>query len=279
MAETANIYQYDDFRAYLAQRYLEKYRAVPGYSYRKFAAEAGFSNPGFFNDVVKGRRTLSESAAAKMIAAFGLSPSEADYFTLLIAMDREKDPARKQVFYRKLTSRRNRSMFARLNPALSRYYQDFHYPLIRTALMSFDFRGNYEELAAFLVPSPQVSACKKYIRDLCDWGLVSQNSDGRYVVTDRFVEPLPTLSDDVRRINGVWIDHARDALLKLPPEKRHVSSMLLSLSAHNAKAIAEKVEKFREEIWEMVKSDTAEPECVMQLNLQYFPRSKCKGRS
>ncbi|MDD5675077.1 MAG: TIGR02147 family protein [Chitinivibrionales bacterium] len=279
MAASANIYEYDDFKAYLARRYQEKCAADPAYSCRVFAKEAGFTNPGFLNDVIKGRRKLSADAREKIVTVFALSVNEADFFRLLVAYAQEKEATKKQAIFHKLVVRRNRSMFARLNPALSHYYQDFYYPLVRAALMALDFKGNYEELAAFLSPSPPLADCKKYVRDLCAWGLVKQETSGRYVVTDRFLEPPATLKEQVRQINGTWIAHAQAALAKLPPEKRHISSMLLSVSPESARIIAEKVEKFREEIWDLVKNDPQAPACVMQLNMQYFPRSKQRERS
>ena len=51
-----NIYAYDDFRLYLDDRYEALKKSDPDCSARNFARAAGFSNPGFFNDVIKGRR-------------------------------------------------------------------------------------------------------------------------------------------------------------------------------------------------------------------------------
>ena len=85
-----DIYPYEDFRKYLQDAFAEKRKQEGRLTARLFAAAAGFSNPGFFNDVVKGTRTLSESATEKMIAAFGLKPNEAEYFKLLVEYGQSK---------------------------------------------------------------------------------------------------------------------------------------------------------------------------------------------
>jgi uncharacterized protein (TIGR02147 family) len=273
-----NIYEYDDFRIYLKDRYEDRCRQDPDYSYRRFAADAGITNPGFLNDVIKGRRKLSRDAIEKMVVAFTLSDIEAEFFRMLVAYRQAKDEALQQEIYKKILFRRNRSSFARLNPVLNKYYQDFRYPLIRAAIMATDFRGDYDMLGRFVIPAVPAVQVKRYVRDLCDWGMVRQEQDGRYVVTDRVVEPPEKLRDQVKQINREWIIQAIDPLMKLPPDKRHISSMLVSVSAETRKAILERIESFREELWKLVRNDPADADSIMLLNIQYVPKSKRSER-
>ncbi len=272
-----DIYAYDDFRLYLNDRFEAWKLLDPEGSARGFARKAGFSNPGFLNDVIKGRRTLSPDSSKKIIAVFGLEEREAEYFTLLIKYSRAKKESLRQDLYRKILFRRNRSGFARLNPAQSRYFQDYRYALVYNALMAIDFRGDYEQLSNFLYPPIPPGQLSKCIADLCEWGLVVRGEDARYRVTQRFIEPPPTLKEHVRQLNREWIVQAAEALMRLPPESRHMSTMVISVSAATGRNISRKIEEFRNELWQMVAGDGGEPSCVMQLNLQYFPRSRKKG--
>jgi uncharacterized protein (TIGR02147 family) len=277
--EKISIYAYDDFRVFLKDRYEAMKKSDPGCSARNFAAAAGFSNPGFLNDVIKGRRTLSKEARRKCAAVFHLSDSETEYFDVLVEYGQAKKTLQRQELYKKVLARRNRSAFTKLNPALSKYYQDFRYPLIYNALMACDFRGDYEMLSNFIYPPVPAGQLKGYIDDLCAWGLVIRQPSGRYTVTQRFIEPPATLMEQLRQLNRDWILHAAEALMKLPGDKRHMSTMLLSVTPEACRTIAQKVEQFRQEIWNIVQEDANEPSCVMQLNMQYFPRSKAKERS
>jgi uncharacterized protein (TIGR02147 family) len=269
-----NIYSYDDYRLYLKDRYDSIVADDPSLSCRKFAKIAGFSNPGFLNDVIKGRRKLSRHAVEQIISAFKLSLVEGEFFRLIVRYGRLKKDDERQELYKKIILRRNHSSFVRLNPALGKYYQDYRYPLVRTALMAMDFRGDYNALASFIHPPLAPSNLAKYVEDLCAWNLVERKSNGRYVVTEKFIEPSSTLSEQVRQINREWIVQSIDALNKLPTEKRHISTMLLSISVETCKEIASRIEQFRDEIWKMVEKDAHEPSCIMQFNVQYFPRSK-----
>ena len=270
-----DIYQYEDFRKYLHDSFAEKRQAEGKYSHRQFAASAGFSNPGYFNDVVKGRRSLSEPAAEKMIAAFGLKPSEAEYFRLLVAYGQSKRPEERQDLYQKMLFRRNRSSFVRLHPVNSKYYQDYHYPLIRSAVQVCDFRGDYEELARFIRPPIPVATVKKCVRELCEWGLLVQDPDGRYRPSFKNQEPAPSMSDLVKRLNREWVVQAADALFAFSREQRHISSGLLTIGEKTYGEIMRRIENFREEIFELAKREE-HPDRVMQFNIQYFPRTQSK---
>ena len=173
-----DIYAYDDFRLFLNDRYEAWKLLDPEGSSRGFARKAGFSNPGFLNDVIKGRRTLSPESSKKIIGVFGLEDREADYFTLLIKYSRAKKESLRQELYRKILFRRNRSDFARLNPAQSRYFQDYRYALVYNALMVIDFRGDYDQLSNFLYPPIPPGQLSKCITDLCEFSAPKVSQSG-----------------------------------------------------------------------------------------------------
>lgn len=269
-----DIYQYDDFRAFLKDAFGHRKLSDAEYSYRRFAKEAGIANPGYLLDVITGKRTLSDNAAAKAAAAFALNEAETEFFRLLVDFGQSKKDAKRQEIYREILYRRNRSRFARLSPSLVKYYQDFHYPLVYSALHAFDFRGDYESFGAVFDPPIAPGSLKKYIRDLCEWELVVQGPDGRYTVTEAFVEPPGTMGALVRRLNREWILQAAESLFRFSPEDRHVSTLLLSVSDATRKRIRDEVENFRRQVLDLVARDQGTPSGLMQLSLQYFPKTK-----
>ena len=277
-----DIYQYDDFRAFLKDCFEAKVAAGlqetgKRYSQRQFARDAGFANPGYYNDVLKGFKPLSANAAEKMAGVFGLKPHETEFFKLLAEYGQARDPAKKEALYRRILSRRNRSKFTRLNPALSKYYQDVRYALVRGAVEVLDFRGDYEALAAFLEPAVPVASVKVLVRDLCEWGLVEQGADGRYRTTRSIVEPSPSLAGMSRALNAEWLNMARESLHRIPKEERHVSTMLVNISDALHEEILERIERFRDELFKRVEEDAGSAKRIQQLPVAYVPRSR--GRS
>ncbi len=273
-----DIYQYDDFRTFLSDSYARKKVQDPKYSHRKFAREAGFANPGYLNDVIKGFKPLSENAVDKMSAVFGLKANEIEFLKLLVEYGQARSEEKKAAVYKQILSRRNRSRFTRLNPALSRYYQDFRYGLVRGAIEVEDFRGDYERLAAFLDPPLPVAMVKKMVRDLCEWKLVEQDDKGYYHTTRSVVEPPAALWGMSRGLNSEWLNQAKEALHRLPKEKRHVSTMILNISESLHEELREMLERFRDEVFQKVEADT-HPQRIVQLSLVMVPKSKVKERA
>jgi uncharacterized protein (TIGR02147 family) len=269
-----NIYRYDDFRTFLKDAFNYRKEQDGDYSYRKFAKDAGIANPGYLLDVIVGKRTLSDNAAQKTVTAFELNEAEGEFFKLLVDFGQSKKDGKRQEIYQEILYRRNRSRFARLSPSLVKYYQDFHYPLVYSALHAFDFRGDYDAFGGVFDPPIAPAALKKYIRELCEWELVKQGPDGRYTVTEAFVEPPGTMGALVRRLNREWILQAAESLFRHGPEERHVSTLLLSVSEETRKSLRERVENFRRQVLELVARDKGTPSGLMQLSLQYFPKTK-----
>ena len=267
-----NIYQYDNYRQYLKDRFDQK-TAVASFSWRKFSRGTGISNPGFINDVIKGRRGLSRHAAVKVARYLSLPPHEADFFNLLVAFAHAKKITDKDCIYRKIAARRSRSAFAQVNPERVKYYQDYRYPLVRCALMAAGGHGEPSRIAKFCRPMLPVSVVKRIIGDLCRWGLAKTDNKGSCSVTDKFVTPSRKLTAQVRLLNREWIRQAGEALETLNPDERYIASQLLCMSSGLRDEIRKKMESFRNEVWEMVRKDKRKADCIMLLNTQFVPKS------
>lgn len=265
-----DIYTFEDYRLVLAQLYNEEKRKKY-FSCRSFAQKAGFSNPGFLNDVIKGKRKLSNDAVKKVIKVFSLSKSESEYFLLLVRFKHAKTSSEKSSLYQKMIARRNKSSFAKLNPALNKYYQDYRYSLIRSAIMIIDFYGDYAQIAKLLRPLIPANLVKTMVNELVQWNLVTINCKGKYEVSDNFVEPSPLLNEQVRITNRQWITLAQEAIHSVDKEKRHISSMLLSVSEQTKKEIFDKIKNFKQDLWNLVKNDTQKASEIMLVNIQYVP--------
>lgn len=268
-----DIYQYEEYRKALADLWSAKCEADPDLTHRAFAKIAGFSNPGFLGDVIRGRRKLSEEAVGKMVKGFGLKGGDAEFFQLLVKHNQAKIPEDREEYWRQILTRRSRSSFVKMNPALSRYYQDHRYPLVRAALQCLDWKGDGARLGAFIDPPLAPAVAAKFAQDLVDWGLVKVDANGVYRVTDTFVEPPTTMHEQVRQLNRTWIAQGVEAIGRFPSNRRHVSTILLTVSEPTRREVERRIERFRHEIFELLRADQ-KPDRIFQLSLQFFPRSR-----
>jgi hypothetical protein len=107
---TTDVFGYEDYRAYMRDRFAELQTRKPDFSQRGLARKARIANPGFFNEVIKGRRRLSHSAAVKMAVGLELSPAETEYFSALVDYFEAREPLAKLRAGRWMMALKNRRL-------------------------------------------------------------------------------------------------------------------------------------------------------------------------
>ena len=81
----------------------------------------------------------------------------------------------------------------------------------------------------------------------------------------------------VHQFQKQMMDLGKDALDHYSTERRNVSCMTMSVSAEGLERIISKIDLFRKEVVDIIRSDEGET-MVCQMNIQFFPLSKEKGR-
>lgn len=105
-----DIFGYDDYRAFMRDRFAELQSRDLTFSQRGLARKAQIANPGFFNEVIRGRRRLSPAAAAKMAVGLQLSPLETEFFLALVNYSEARDPVTKLKAGRRMMAYKNRRL-------------------------------------------------------------------------------------------------------------------------------------------------------------------------
>lgn len=266
-----SVYLFEDYRILLLQRFHWMQSQDPSFSQRKLARVAGFANPGFFNEVIRGRRKLSPRAIERMARGLALDSNEAEFLRHLVASIDGKTPGAREGARKRMADRRERFYFQRLRESQLKYYQDFNYPLVRACIEACDFRGDYRKLGDFLRPPMPADSLKGYVRDLCDMGLVAQDREGRYYVTHAYLEPPEGMKDALQLLHQAWMTQTMQLFPTVPPEERHVSSALMTVSEATYKTVLQHIERARMEILRMVREDKG-VDRVMLLSIQALPR-------
>ena len=106
-----DVFQYEDYRVYLRDRFQELQAANPAFSQRGLARKAGIANPGFFNEVIKGRRRLSPAAALKMAYGLDLSREETEYFSALVDWAESREPRARLSAGKRMMALKNRKLY------------------------------------------------------------------------------------------------------------------------------------------------------------------------
>lgn len=266
------IFEYEDYRDYLADDFAERQKRNPTFSLRSWARMLDI-NPATLTRVLKKTRHISPALALRFASGCHLTKKAIEYFEMLVSLNQAKTLEERAYFYEKLIGHKKGDI-KKISADKYEFYSKWYYTAIREVLQLRSFKGNFEELASCLTPAIKVAEAKSAISLLVRLGLVAQNEIGEYVVC----EPLITTGNTTNAIaiDGFQVemmDRARDALDKVPIHERNFSTLTLSVSDVQYKAIVEELAEFRRKVLEMAKA-TERGGRVYQFNFHVFPLSK-----
>jgi uncharacterized protein (TIGR02147 family) len=94
------LYEYLDYRAFLADWFAWRKAGNARFSHRLFARRAGQKSPSLLLSVTAGRRNLTRTTAAAFAGAMGLDQERAEFFWNLVEFDRGRGPDREAAWAR-----------------------------------------------------------------------------------------------------------------------------------------------------------------------------------
>jgi uncharacterized protein (TIGR02147 family) len=275
------VYDYLDYRRFLSDFYDAKKKLNPLYSYRVFARKAGFNNQGFFIDVVKRRKKLSDNAAKKMIKGMDLADDRARYFKYLVKYDHAKDGEEKELLLKKLLEFKSKTLFNNVSLQYANYYLKWYNPVIREIIAIEGFDGDYKKLADKIFPRVNVAQVKESVSVLEALGIIKKNAEKGYKVTLMKLRPnVVELREVIKNLHRRWIEHSVKAIDAIEPEDRYISSLMAGLPAEIVPELTRKFEELKEYVLATAQQHEKDPKKDMriyQFNFQLFPRSATLG--
>jgi uncharacterized protein (TIGR02147 family) len=272
--KTVDVYNYFDYREYLAAVYSVKKQHEKGFSHRVFSHEAGISSPNYLYRVLKGERILGSDYIAKFCKALRLNRNERRYFTTLVQFNTEKEIRKKEFLLRTLLSLRYRVGLHRMNDKMLQFFSKWYYPVIRELAVILKCDEDYNLLARNCVPRITAQQAESAVAYLLKSGFLQKNTTGDFIHT----EPVISSGDEVtstvlRKYHQQTLHQSIEALDSIERENRDISSLTLSVSRKTYFAIKKEIQDFRKRLLSMAKDDL-NPEMVCLAGFQLLPRSK-----
>jgi uncharacterized protein (TIGR02147 family) len=272
-----SIYDYLDYSEYLKAFYEYKKSTNAHFSHRLIAGKLG-CNPSYYLKIMQGTRELSMTMLFKIADFIGLTKRETNYFESLVQLKKAKTAREKKHYFEKVISQRSTKVKV-LEKAQYEFYSKWYYVAILEVLDYYAFSGDYERLAAMMIPAIKPSEARKAIQTLESLGLIVKTPDGLYQKVDKVV----SVGDDWRSMviaNFLLetMDLAKDAVMVIPQERREVGAQTLSISEATFNRIRDKLRGLRKEVLELARADE-QADRVYQLNLQAFPLAKPLGET
>ncbi|MBN1758952.1 MAG: TIGR02147 family protein [Chitinispirillaceae bacterium] len=270
------IFDYTDYRKYLADYYRDQKSRCTYFSYRYFAGKAKIGSIGLYKDVVDGKQSLSRRAITRFSEAIGHSKREAEYFEAMVFFtDASTIEERKLYFNRMMSYHESKARI--IDASRYEYYSRWYYSAVRALLSIYPFNGSdFPALAKKLSPQIKPEQAKKAVETLERLGMITKNELGLYEPSDQIIST--GLLENDRLVRTMNIINFQRSLLTLAAEafdryserQMDMSAITLSISKKTRQLIKEEVAAFRKKVLSLAENDP-NPEGVFQLNCQLFP--------
>lgn len=273
MAEqsTVSVYDYLDFRVYLADFYAANKTAHRGFSYRSFSRRAGLNSPNHLKLVTEGARRLTDDMVPKFARALKLDPSETSYFGILVALNQATTTAERTEAYRQLTHHKVYRKAHRVDRKHAAYYSRWYIPAIREMALQKNFVADPEWIAMHLIPRISEKRAAEALEVLYSLNLLHKEADGTVTPTDTVV-----VAEDATRgvhlatYHETMMNRAKEALSLLPGTARNVSAVTLCVDESGYAKIVERVQAFRKDLIAFASAAGTGTQ-VVHVGLQVFP--------
>ncbi|HMD69350.1 MAG TPA: TIGR02147 family protein [Chitinivibrionales bacterium] len=266
------IFEYTDFRQYLADFYAFQKRTTPGFSHRLFLQKAGMSGPNFLKNVIDGKKNLSADSIKKFAKACGLSIKETEYFSNLVRYNQARTLQEKQNYFMLLSGFSHRSEIQKIRTDQFDYLSRWYNLAIREYIHSHKFHDDYRGLVKAIIPKITARQVKKSIGLLIDLGLIRPGQDGFYQVSDRIIS---TGSD----INSIAARNLHKSMMEIscrvtdstPAEEQYLRTIMGSFSDEAFGRIKLELDNTRKRILDIISQDTGTSRKVHSIGIQLLP--------
>jgi uncharacterized protein (TIGR02147 family) len=269
-----SVFDYLDYRAYLADYYVEKKEQGRGFSFRAFSRRAGLQSPNHLKLVIEGERGLSDEMAPRYAKALGLEGEEASYFVDLVSFNQAKTASERIDSYQRLTGHRGYRAAQRLDQQHAAYYSRWYIPAIREMAMQSDFVGEPVWIAERMVPQITPEQAEEALKVLLDLKLLHRLDDGTLAISDWVLAtPDETRGVHLATYHRALLQRASESIDILSSAERNLSAVTLCVSAGGYQRIVDRVQRFRQELVSLASLED-EGSQVIHVGIQVFPLTR-----
>lgn len=270
-----NIFEYQNYRTYLHDYYVEQKARKKNFSYKYFSDKAGIKAPSFLFYVIEGKRNLTKNTVLKISQGVSHTREEADYFEHLVFFNQADSIAEKTFYYSRLVELRKPLDIAIIEKERYEYYSTWYHSVIREVVTFFDFKGDFDKLGAMLVPPIKGSEAKKSTILLEQLGFIEKDEQGLYHQTQNLLLLKVGTIDAfiIQKFQIEMLQVAMKAYEAVAILDRMSSSTTFSISRESFELFKMRLRELQYQLMEIARIDN-KSDTAYQLNLNLFPVSR-----
>lgn len=272
----ANLYNYANYREYLEEYQKNRHAVDKTFSRNRVCQLLGLPNTrSYFRDVLAGK-DISKNFVDRFIEAFKMDKNEARYFKVLVQFTQSQSQEERERLFEQLVAL-NQTPKRFIESDTYAFYKAKHHSVVRAALDVFTVSDNYKYLGSRLIPPISEKEAKSSIELLERLKMVKRDETGRWLPAEKWVTAgFCGKNEAVKQYQLGKLDQGKKAMLSPLNDPNQTLTMTFSLSQDMLAKLQKKIEKFRREVRSMIHKDEKNSQQVYQVNLQYFPQTKCK---
>lgn len=267
-----DLYSYMNYRDFLRDWYAQEKAKKRHFSFRYFARIAGLSSSGFLKMVMDGERNLSASSINQFIRGLKLNRREAAFFEALVLFNQAVNEQERDLYFERLVSLKPPVKLTGLAKDQYEYFSQKHFVIIREMVALPHFQEDPEWIAKRIRPPLKAREVEYAIEVLSRLGLLKRDPEGKLIQADSsLTTPAEVHEVEIYQFHQAMLSEAKEAMLKVLPELRDITSLTIPIPRKSLGMIKEKIKAFREEIIHVINQGEPDYFEVYQLNMQLFP--------
>jgi uncharacterized protein (TIGR02147 family) len=273
MTDAVDIFQYNDFRAFMKDAYKSRKRLDGKFSHRFIQLKIGVKSAGWFADVVAGRMGLNPQHVQPLSALFNLKTSGRDFFRLLVELDQSESVGARTRALKSIMSFKGVKPEVVGNDQFEFYGAWFHSAL-RELLILLPSKNDHETLARMLEPHVMPKQIKKSLLLMARLGLIKETPSGRLKPTStNLIKDKSASQVQWVMIQKAFIELSLTALERYKKEERDFSALTLTFSPEGLRKAGEEIACLRKRLLTLSEKDQGSNR-VYQCNFNVYPLTK-----
>lgn len=271
---TPVVYDYLDYRLFLKDWFAAKKVSNPRFSHRMFARRAGQKSPSLLHAIMAGTRNLTPTTTEGFVTALDLSPSDAIFFRLLVALGQAEGDTERNAVWEGIASTRRFRDARKIEGDGFAYLSSWYFPAIRELAHRPDFSDDPEWIGRTLRPKISAAKAKRAVESLLDMGLLVREGGKMRPAEASVVTPHEVLGLAVHNYHKSMLERAHEAIDAFDPEERHLGGVTVAVPRALVPRLKQEIAAFQERVMNLCDTAPEDKDRVYQFNLQLFPLSE-----
>lgn len=272
-----DVFEFRDYRAFLAAccKYLKAHSRA--FTHRMFAAKAGFGSQSYLRMVMNGERDISQEAIQKFANALKLRKKQTRYFAAMVLYNQAHTEYDKSRYMEEMIAHLPDRNVTGLDKQKLEYLASNLFVTIREMTALPDFQEDIEWIRAGLRCNVKPGDVRHALAVLERLGLVVRGKDGKLRHSRRSLKTEPGMRDiEILNYHRQVLLESRDAIMTAPYDEWDIAAKTIPITKEALPRVQAILHDSLDKITRLVNEGSDRYHEVYQVNMQMFPLTMTK---